>query len=107
MEQNNMGNEDKVKVVPEQANLERAYYQYMTAKKEVNAMGIAGFILSIIGVLFGWIPLFGNVIWLIGLILSIIGLFKAPKGLAIAGTIISFVSLIFIIIIYIGAFAAV
>ena len=56
-----------------------------------NGMGTAGFVLSLVGVFLGWIPLIGWLIWLLGAIFSFIGLFRAPRGLAVAGTIISLV----------------
>ncbi|MBZ6014674.1 hypothetical protein KIJ04_07985 [Leuconostoc gelidum subsp. gelidum] len=40
----------------------------------------------------------GWIVWLVGLALSIGGLFRNPKGTAIAGLIISFLDLILLII---------
>jgi hypothetical protein len=39
------------------------------------------------------------ILWILGAVLSIVGIFKRPKGLAIAGTIISFLGLIIAIIV--------
>ena len=39
----------------------------------------------------------GWVMWLTGLVGSIVGLFKAPRGKAIAGLIISFIDLIILV----------
>ena len=72
-------------------------------KQELNEVGLAGFILSIVAILIGWVPIIGWIlggfIWLAGLILSFIGLFKEPKGLAIAGFIISIVSFLILVLI--------
>lgn len=79
--------------------------KYVVVEQPKNGMGLAGFILSIIALFTGAIPLMGWLVWLVGAILSVIGLFKKPRGFAIAGTIISFIGLI-ILIVVIGALAA-
>lgn len=68
--------------------------------KESNGIGTAGFVLSIIAIFLGWIPFLGWLIWLLGLILSFAGMFKNPKGLAIAGLIISFIGIILLIAVF-------
>ena len=70
-----------------------------------NGLGIAGFILALLGLFFSWIPIFGWIIWTLGLILSSIGVFKKPRGLAITGLVISIIVIILNIFI-IGAIAA-
>ncbi|AEB07624.1 hypothetical protein Corgl_1525 [Coriobacterium glomerans PW2] len=65
-----------------------------------NSFGTAGFVLSVISIFLGMIPLLGQVLWLLGTIFSVMGLFKTPKGLAIAGTVISCCVLVLIIWIY-------
>ncbi|TMT02144.1 hypothetical protein DY036_01075 [Apilactobacillus kunkeei] len=73
---------------------------------KTNGIGTAGFVLSLIALLVtSWIPFVDFIVWLLGAIFSIIGLFKQPKGLAIAGTIISFIGIIFILFVlsFIGA----
>lgn len=71
------------------------------SEKKSNGVGTAGFVLALIGFLFGWIPLIGfflgGVFWLLGLILSFVGVFKKPKGLAITGLILSFGNLLILI----------
>lgn len=58
-----------------------------------NALGIAGFITSVLGLLTG------GCLSPIGLLISFVALFRAPRGFAIAGTIIGFIgSLGFIIL---------
>lgn len=59
------------------------------AKQGVNGMGIAGFVLAILGLLLCWIPWVDWVLWLLGFIFSIIGVCRRPRGLAIAGLVIS------------------
>ena len=62
-----------------------------------NSMGVAGFVLALIGLVLFWVPVFNWILWLLGLIFSIIGVTRKPKGLAIAGIAISFVVLIILI----------
>ena len=69
-----------------------------------NGLGTAGFVLALISFLFCWVPGVNWVVWFLGAIFSIIGCFKEPRGLAIAGTIISFIDII-ILISLIGAIA--
>ena len=69
-----------------------------------NGLGTAGFVLALISFLFCWVPGVNWVVWFLGAIFSIIGCFKEPRGLAIAGTIISFIDIIVLISI-IGAIA--
>ncbi|MBG15940.1 MAG: hypothetical protein CL853_06280 [Crocinitomicaceae bacterium] len=73
-------------------------------QKKSNGIGTAGFVLALIALFLGWIPLLGWIIWLLGLIFSFVGLFKSPRGLSIAGLIISFIGIIILIVVF-GAFA--
>ena len=72
---------------------------------QLNGVGTAGFVLALIAIFFGWIPIFGWILWLLGLILSFAGVFKQPRGLAIAGLVISLIGLILLIFV-VGAIAA-
>jgi hypothetical protein len=63
-------------------------------KQSDNTMGLVGFIASLVSLVFGWIPFIGQLIWLVGIVLSIIGVTKKPKGFAIAGIIISCIGII-------------
>lgn len=67
--------------------------------EQKNNIGLAGFIIALIDLIFSWAPFANWVLWLVGLILSLIGLTKKPKGFAIAGTIISCIDIIIILII--------
>jgi ABC-type long-subunit fatty acid transport system fused permease/ATPase subunit len=68
--------------------------------KESNGVGTAGFVLAICALIFGWVPVLGWIIWLLGLILSIVGITRNPKGLAIAGLIISLLGLILLVAVF-------
>lgn len=67
-----------------------------------NGIGTAGFVLSLIALFLGWVPIFGWLIWILGLILSFVGIFKTPRGLSIAGLIISFIGIILLIFVFAG-----
>lgn len=73
--------------------------------KQKNGLGTAGFILSIVAIVLCWVPVLNWILWFLGALFSIIGVFKKPKGLAIAGLIISFI-LIIILIAVMGAVLA-
>lgn len=62
-----------------------------------NGIGTAGFVLALVALFLGWAPVLGWVTWLLGLIFSFVGIFKSPKGLAIAGLIISFIGIILLL----------
>jgi len=66
--------------------------------KKSNGIGTAGFVLALVAVVLCWVPILGWIIWLLGLIFSFIGVFKRPKGLSIAGLIISCIDLIVLIV---------
>lgn len=63
-----------------------------------NGLGTAGFVLAILALVFCWVPVLDFILWLLGAIFSVIGLFKSPRGLAIAGTVISFFAIIVLIL---------
>jgi hypothetical protein len=62
-----------------------------------NGFGNAGLVLSILGLALFWIPLVNLVLWFLGLLFSFIGVFRRPKGKAIAGLIISGVCAVMLI----------
>ena len=72
------------------------------SENKSNGIGTAGFVLSLIALFLGWVPVFGWLIWLLGFILSFIGIFKNPKGLSIAGLIISFIGVILLVFVFAG-----
>jgi hypothetical protein len=66
-------------------------------QQQSNGVGIAGFVLSLISIFIFWIPVIGWIVWLLGFILSLVGLSKKPRGLAVAGVTVSSVVLIFLL----------
>ncbi|RRK09684.1 zinc-ribbon domain-containing protein [Lactiplantibacillus garii] len=71
-------------------------YIQQSAQKS-NGLGTAGFVLALIGLFTSVIPFVDWVIWFLGALFSFIGLFRQPRGLAIAGFIISFIGVIIIL----------
>lgn len=65
-----------------------------------NGIGVAGFVLAIIALFLGWIPVLGWILWILGLILSIVGMTRKPKGLSIAGLVISLIGIILQLVIF-------
>jgi hypothetical protein len=63
-------------------------------QSQTNGLGAAGFAVSFIGLFTFYIPIFGWLIIMIGSLLSYYGRKKEPKGLAIAGTVISVLNVI-------------
>jgi hypothetical protein len=81
-------------------------YPVMTVNQKTgNGIGVAGFVLALLGLIFSWVPVIGWIFWLLGLIFSAVGMTKKPKGLAIAGLIISLIDLI-VLVALAGALAA-
>lgn len=78
--------------------------QTIIIKQEVslkNGIGIAGFVMSITGLILCWVPIIKWLLLVPAFLLSFIGMFKKPRTLAIIGTIIS--ALVIIIIMMIKA----
>lgn len=69
-------------------------------EKKSNGVGTAGFVLALIALFLGWVPVLGWIIWVLGLILSFVGVFKAPKGMAIAGLVISLIGIILLLTVF-------
>ncbi|WP_297729746.1 hypothetical protein [uncultured Porphyromonas sp.] len=70
------------------------YVQNVVQSPQKNSLGTAGFVLSLVALLVGWVPVLGWIVWILGAIFSGIGIFRKPRGLAIAGVCISFFWLI-------------
>ena len=79
--------------------------QVVVVEKKGNGLGTAGFVHALLALIFCWVPILDWILWLLGLIFSIIGVFKPKKGLAIAGLVISLIGIIAIIVV-VGAIAA-
>jgi membrane-bound ClpP family serine protease len=71
------------------------YTHVIVQRPPANALGIIGFILSLIGLAGICIPPVG-LLAVIGVILSFIGLFRAPRGLAIAGLLVGLLGSLFV-----------
>jgi len=54
-----------------------------------NGLGTAGFVLALMSLLLAWVPVLGWILWFLGVVFSLIGLFKSPRGLAIVGMVLS------------------
>ena len=71
-------------------------------EKGSNGLGLGGFILSIIGLLFGILHPIALISLVIGLILSFLGLFRKPRGFAIAGFIIALICILLAVLAIVG-----
>ena len=69
-------------------------------ERKSNGLGTAGFILAVIALFIGWLPFGGWIVWALGLIFSFIGVFKTPRGMAIAGLVISLIVVILLITVF-------
>ena len=76
-------------------------------EKKSNGVGVAGFILALLALFLGWIPILGWILWVLGLILSFVGVFRKPRGIAIAGLIISLIGIVLLIVVFAAGFAAI
>ena len=77
--------------------------QQVQVQEQGNGIGTAGFILALLTLFLGWIPVLGWIMWVLGLIFSAIGIGRAKKtgkgkGLSIAGLVISLLGVIFILL---------
>lgn len=80
-----------------QQNSENQMFFVQQPVNKSNGIGIAGFVLALLGLLLGWVPILGWILWLLGLILSGVGMTRKPRGLAIAGLVISLIGLVILI----------
>lgn len=71
----------------------------MGNKGNSNGLGTAGFILALLALLGCWVPIVNWILWFLGALFSFIGVFKSPRGLAIAGLVISFIGVIIIVVV--------
>ncbi|MDR2057534.1 MAG: hypothetical protein LBP83_04500 [Dysgonamonadaceae bacterium] len=69
-------------------------------QQQSNGAGTAGFVLALLTQFLGWIPVLGWILWLLGLIFSCVGLAKRPRGLAIAGLVLSLISVIVTLVVF-------
>lgn len=73
-------------------------------ENQSNGCGVAGFVFALLSIFLSWIPYLGWIIWFLGFLLSFIGLFKSPRGLAITGFILSVIDILVLLFI-VGAVA--
>ena len=83
------------------SNLANAQAIVIKQEDNKNSIGIIGFVLSITSLVLFWVPVLKWLLLIPAMILSLIGLSRKPRKLAIAGVIISF--LVFIIILLLRA----
>ena len=67
------------------------YHDFSDPSGRKNGLGLAGFIIAIVAACTSWIYIYGWIVWLVGLVLSIIAVFYRPRGWAYWGVIISIV----------------
>ena len=74
-----------------------------------NGLGIAGFVVSLCGLVLCWVPFLNIILGVTGLILSAYGMKRLPKGLATAGLVIGIITtviaIIYIIVVIVAASA--
>ena len=96
----------KVVVIQEPVREQQANYpgqqpvliqQTTIERNHSNGAGTAGFIFALLTILFCWAPLVKWFLWFLGFLLSFIGLFKRPRGLAIVGFILSIIGIILLV----------
>jgi hypothetical protein len=68
-------------------------------KQKSGGFSIAGFVIGFLALILCWIPFFGLIIAILGIIFSSLGMKKNLRGLAIAGLVISIIAVIPAIII--------
>lgn len=93
-------------MIEEKSNKKEHQTIIIKQNSDSNSAGIAGFVLAILSWPLSCFPILGSVLWLLGVLFSIIGLFKRPRGMAIAGLVISFIGLILILLVVFGIFGA-
>ncbi len=74
-------------------------------EKRSNGIGTAGFVLALIALFLGWVPVLGWLVWVLGLIFSFAGIFKSPRGMAVSGLVISLIGLILLLVVFAGIVA--
>ncbi|PXV58475.1 hypothetical protein CLV62_14626 [Dysgonomonas alginatilytica] len=77
----------------------QTFYIQQQEARQTNGIGTAGFVLALIALFLSWIPFLSWLLWVLGLIFSIVGVFKQPRGLAIAGLVISLLCVILILLV--------
>lgn len=73
-----------------------------------NGLGVAGFVLGLLGLVFFWFPFLGLILAVLGVILGGVGISNGKKsgagtGLAIAGLVLGLIALVPVIIVLVSA----
>lgn len=105
MEQNNLTNTTSGQ--PTGGGSQQQVVIQMAEQKKSNGLGTAGFVLSLIAIFLCWIPILDWILWALGLIFSFVGVFKRPRGLAIAGLVISLICVVILVAVIGAALAAI
>ena len=92
-------------VRPEQPRYDEMRMHPLQQPQQGNGIGTAGFVLSIVGVCFGFVPFVGVVCCILAIVFSAIGLGRRPRGQAIAGLVISVALPLILIAVFVGIFA--
>lgn len=84
---------------------------FLATKDDLSGMAVAGFVLSLLGLLFFFLPGFGILLGILGLIFSIIGLIqtsngRSGKGFAIAGLVLGLIIIFFWLLVILAVIAA-
>ena len=81
----------------------------MADTPKTNGIATAGFVLALCALVLFWLPVVAQIVWVLGLIFSAIGLSKARKldgrprhGLAVAGLIVSLAGVVLFILAVVG-----
>lgn len=77
----------------------------VVVESKKNGAGTAGFVLGLTGLILCWVPVLDIILLLLGFIFSFIGLFRNPRGLAIAGFLLSIIGAIIVFLAIIGIVA--
>jgi hypothetical protein len=101
------GRQDVSEEVRSSGNISQGRQQIIInqLQSQSNGTGTAGFVLALIAIFLGWIPVLGWILWILGLIFSCVGMSKQPKGLATAGLVLSLIDLILLLVVF-GAIGA-
>lgn len=60
-----------------------------------NTFGYFAFATALCGLVFFWVPVAGVSLWALGLGMSFVGCFKAPRGFGVSGVFVSLISFVF------------
>lgn len=97
-----MNTEIKPNSYPESGNTNQTVVVQTEKSSAGNSLGTAGFVLAVLAIVFSWLPFVNFILWMLGLIFSFVGIFKQPRGLAVAGFVLSMMGIILICVLVCG-----